>query len=245
LTILKVLEEIFQNVGILDHRLYRGQSNSGWELDPTLFREFEGKDFSEKLVLSFEKYLAHEFQRAAPLQLPLLYGLPKPEKQSFLAWWVYMQHYGAPTRLLDWTRSPFVALYFAVRNNPEKDGAVWHFDSLSLGESFPDSAESRDWSSPSETDTVYTFQPLRPTEIILQQEGEFTVYQSCLKNHNSGLKKFDLNKIVIPSNKKRKILKLLQTMNISAATLFPGLDGVGRGLKESLKESIARMEHTQ
>lgn len=43
-------------------------------------------------------------------------------------WYFLMQHYGCPTRLLDWTTSPLVALYFAVRNPNELDAAVWVID---------------------------------------------------------------------------------------------------------------------
>jgi hypothetical protein len=43
-------------------------------------------------------------------------------------WYFLMQHYGAPTRILDWTVNPLVALYFAVRERIEENGAVWVVD---------------------------------------------------------------------------------------------------------------------
>src|SRR5215212_6895776 len=43
-----------------------------------------------------------------------------------------MQHYRVPTRLLDWSESPLVGLYFAVTEHPEKDGSLWCLDPVAL-----------------------------------------------------------------------------------------------------------------
>jgi hypothetical protein len=65
-------------------------------------------------------------EAAGHFQIPDL-----PAVDDRLAWWELMQHHGAPTRLLDWTRSPFIALWFAFWHQHEEggDAALWVFDS--------------------------------------------------------------------------------------------------------------------
>jgi len=73
-----------------------------------------------------ERHLLHWFQgQARSFDVPNL-----PEATDRLGWWEIMQHHSVPTRLLDWTRSPFVALWFAFDGHEDGDGdaALWVLD---------------------------------------------------------------------------------------------------------------------
>ena len=68
--------------------------------------------------------MANQFRQEAHRTLP---NAVLSAKDYVLDWWPFMRHFGAPTRLLDWSLSPYVALYFAVANRWEEDGALWWF----------------------------------------------------------------------------------------------------------------------
>lgn len=116
---------------------FRGQADVSWKLIPFIQREFKGllshpKQFHEK-----ERMYCNDFQHSASVFLE-----NKPDLDDFPAWLTLMQHYGLPTRLLDWSQSALFALYFAIVNDtvlddPEHkkqlpDGTVWLLDPLSL-----------------------------------------------------------------------------------------------------------------
>jgi hypothetical protein len=95
---------------------FRGQRCANWALEPGIFR-FD--------LLSSEDDLRAEFQRRAPQYMT------EVPPEDFWGWYFLMQHYGAPTRLLDWTDSALVALFFALHSSPnatEEDAAVWILD---------------------------------------------------------------------------------------------------------------------
>jgi hypothetical protein len=106
----------------------RGQSNESWPLQPSILRHLG--------EVAVERALGIEF--GATRRFMSQYHLHAPtddidrSKWGIIAWWMLMQHYSGPTRLLDWTLSPYVALYFAVDQCPESDGAVWFFPSCAL-----------------------------------------------------------------------------------------------------------------
>jgi len=91
--------------------VFRGLADSCYELQPTIEREVKYKKGMEWPTL--ELLVLSEFKARARMHLsPHLI----PDEKHVLTWLALMQHYGIPTRLLDFTYSPFLALYFAIRN---------------------------------------------------------------------------------------------------------------------------------
>ncbi len=101
--------------------LFRGQPNFEWGLGTSLRRAFTAAGITDPAQRAHhENSSIGFFKDRARLHLPR-----QPAENDLLGWLALMQHYGAPTRLQDWTRSPFVAAYFAYRENPDCDSALW------------------------------------------------------------------------------------------------------------------------
>ncbi len=101
--------------------LFRGQANFGWGLGTSLRRAFVGARIDDpEQRAHFENSSIGFFKDRARLHLPR-----QPQENDLLGWLALMQHYSAPTRLQDWTRSPFVAAFFAYRENLGCDCALW------------------------------------------------------------------------------------------------------------------------
>lgn len=111
---------------------YRGVSRSEkYKLLPTLYRHPEKQGHFEAL-LQLEREMMDTFERHNVLHdFKHVAGGQEDELKLLF----YMQHYGVPTRLLDWTSNPFIALYFALsgtrcdeNGNYDEDAAVWALD---------------------------------------------------------------------------------------------------------------------
>jgi FRG domain-containing protein len=104
---------------------FRGHSKACGKLVPRVFRP-DVKIF-EACEKCYERWFFLEFRRIAP-------GLEKrlPRRSDGLSWLFLMQHYGAPTRLLDWTENPLVALYFSVNEQLDQDGELWILEAARL-----------------------------------------------------------------------------------------------------------------
>jgi hypothetical protein len=103
-----------------DHRWgFRGMGSATWQLQTSLERLLVSP------VVEAERYLLTTFQRRAHH-----YVRDCPNLDDYLEWLALMQHHGAPTRLLDCTRSPYVALFFALERSLDPNGqsSVWAID---------------------------------------------------------------------------------------------------------------------
>src|ERR1035441_4262176 len=99
-------------------RIFRGQTDD-WPLQPKLFRNFHDANKLRELECWFMQEFWHR----------CFYLLPShPEDQYDVM--SLAQHYGLPTRLLDWSSNPLMALFFAVESFQPKHPVVWVFDAL-------------------------------------------------------------------------------------------------------------------
>jgi hypothetical protein len=93
---------------------FRGQANAKWDLVPAIFRR---PDFDESSMF-------HHFQIRAPEY--------RSSHRSVFDWLCLMQHYNLPTRLLDWSESVLVALFFAAQGSGKIDGKVYALNARRL-----------------------------------------------------------------------------------------------------------------
>ncbi len=236
--------------------IFRGQINSKWALQTTLERACKNYGHSLEEAKDNEERLLREFQRKYHH-----YSQHIPNSANTLEWLSLMQHYGAPTRLLDFTYSIYVAAYFALEK-AEKDSAVWAINGIWAMERSSDCFKkgSKEWKFIKEDiteknekifDTTFRrrkpkafacqMNPFRLNERLTIQKGVFMCpgnvnlsFESNIENLRGWNEKENIVKIIIPHELRRKALDSLSNMKISCATLFPGLDGFAQSLSVSL-----------
>jgi len=172
-------------------------------------------------------------------------------------WLSVAQHFGLPTRLLDWTYSPFCALHFATSNleKYDTDGAVWAVNYVSTHKLLPESLREQ---LEREGANVFTVEMLSGSLKTLKQfddlsQKDFTVFVEPPSIDDRIVNQFAFfslmsdpetvldswldahsgigRKIVIPASLKWKIRDKLDQANITERVLFPGLDGLSKWLK--------------
>ena len=121
---LRGFKDFFEfNEFFLSPFIFRGQENPNWELKTSIERTIDFySDFEYEKTEGYEtqeKWMLYEFKKKFPL-----YANKLPKHNDNFEWLAIMQHYGSPTRLLDFSNSIFVSLYFATINT-KKDSSIW------------------------------------------------------------------------------------------------------------------------
>lgn len=176
---------------------------------------------------------------------------------DLVAWLTLMQHHYAPTRLLDWTYSPWVAAYHAASFDREQSGFIWAFNPHSLRRKRPEEwrevesklnavktvAEYKDLLQTLPSKIVLPFHQIESTDRMIAQQGTFTFGHPPALDHahliGQYIEETQAKVLVIPNRLKGELHQRMRSMNLTAASLFPGLDGVGKTTLETMRLRIA------
>jgi hypothetical protein len=220
---------------------FRGHTDSSWKLTPKLHRD-EYKNANESEIRL-------EFESRA---LQLIQGRMPSDKWE---WYFLMQHYGAPTRLLDWTDNPLLGLYFAVADHPEHcDAAVWALDpdwlnsklQRNMGVMLPDWREAnlylKDLQACFEGAKVRARLPaaIDPPHVdrrLAAQSSRFVIFggnrelTKMERTKSDRQRKQHLHMIAIPKGAVPGIQKELYGCGITHSFVFPDLEGLCREIR--------------
>jgi len=210
---------------------YRGQANSEWGLIPSYYRlpkSLREKSTFEQVLAETSKGISnHIGQKLSPQNID--------EKHKLLS---KLQHYGFPTPLLDWTRSPYIAAYFALSQHAFSEPFCDHIGIWILPIQY-----TKNLIAEKQGEIIY--EVIEPDGIyndrLVSQDGLFTyatqseALDDLIGSHiryldHPGL----LQKVNIPVYAARMALDDLRLMGIHAGSMFPGLEGVCRAHKENL-----------
>lgn len=222
---------------------FRGVSSADHTLETSLARLARGRSDVQRLeaamLRNFRKYARGS---AAPAD-------------SIWDWLALGQHFGLPTRLLDWTYSPLVALHFATEDPAEfdRDGAVWCVNFVEANRLLPRRLQRILKDEGSDTFTAEmlgAFQTLREfdklgrepfvvfleppalDDRILNQLALFSLMSDPAAGFSEWIHRHPhvCRRVVVPARLKWEIRDKLDQSNINERVLFPGLDGLSRWL---------------
>ncbi|MBV8667099.1 MAG: FRG domain-containing protein [Burkholderiaceae bacterium] len=232
----------------LDGWAFRGQQDAAWPLLSSLSRYLQSYIADRSTWRLREERAIRIFRRKAHNYLDNADVL-----QNDLRCLALMQHHGAPTRLLDFTKSPFVAGFFALER-AVGDAAVFALNTPRLWSAAPIGSPAlvREEIDPRKTgnferyflpnanEIAWIGEPTEMDRRLVAQSGTMVVPGSLSMSLDEILLRYPgghslIKKVVLPGHVRDEAMKMLYRMNITNATLFPDLDGLARSISLELE----------
>jgi type I restriction enzyme M protein len=204
------------------HAIYRGVPHEHFKLIPNIGRYRKGNE-GELLDKIFEKRIIAQYKKNSRAYINYTC--------SELELLAVGQHHGLPTRLLDWSFNPLVAIFFAVelsRFEDEEEEAkhdsaiyIYLFEKQCYIERITEELMDYD------VKELKLFKPSFYNERIARQNGVFTVhtYPWIEYEHDN------IHKILIDGKYRRRLRKVIARMGIDESTMYPGLDGASKNIR--------------
>lgn len=214
---------------------FRGQENSEWHLIPSIQRG----NLNQK-----ENFITNDFY----IYVKQIED-STPSKKNYAAWMSLMQHYGLPTRILDWSSSPLIACYFALekRREEKKDSCIWvliprrvnkqegfgecvyPIDAFTVQEMLTPAFKSNFEINDNFNDKIIACHSVEKNLRMYSQQSSFTV-------HNSQKKLEDicdsetLFKFVIPYKFKQEMYESVSVLGISTSFIYPDMEHISKDI---------------
>lgn len=215
---------------------WRGQSSAEWSLQAGVYRE----RYVHVHRPDFEANIINRFKNGARVRRP-----DCPHHDDSPGWLLLAQHYGLPTRLLDWTESFLTACLFAVGDQREGDAAIWALEPTgfnmvhgSLRGFYPQRSDflaslfGRAFNPGIDEGPFRHFAVLgeHSDYRMMLQSAHFTVHDEGTPIDHMPLAEFYLRKIIIPADRRIMWKKAIHILGIRRELIFPDLQNLADSL---------------